>query len=164
MTRRYGEADASPGAAAALILVLAAAASAAPNLPPRRRTPLLAWLRAASYRVDYTPEPTAHESAGPHGAGVRTWYDPVLVEDLRAGRTTFRKGAAMVKELHGGNGELAGWAVMRKVRPRSGTGGGWLFFETFDPTGRGATLGRGNPTCTGCHRLGTDYLRSTFRP
>ncbi len=152
----------------AVFLALAGIATAqtSANLPPRRRAPLLAWLGAGRYAVDYTPEPDVHPSAGPHGGNVRIWYSPVLVEDLRAGRTAFRKGAAMVKELYrGGRNEVVGFAVMRKVRPRSGPAGrGWLFYETLDASGTIAIFGRGHPTCTGCHRQGVDYLQSSFRP
>ena len=150
----------------ALVLALAGVAAAAQNLPPPRKAALAAWLRAGAYRQDYLPEPAVHPSAGPHGANVRSWYSPTLVEDLRAGRTVFRKGAAMVKELYlGGQDQVLGYAVMRKLRRRSGkTGRGWLFYEAFDATGDGATFGRGSGLCTGCHRQGVDYLRSEFRP
>jgi hypothetical protein len=154
---------------ALLLTVLAAdgVAGAAPGLPPRNRTALLGWLRAGAYQATYTPEPAVHESAtGVHGRHVRTWYSPTLVEDLRAGRPAFRKGAAMVKELYfGGTEEVVGWSVMRKVRRRSGPGGrGWLFYEALDGTNRDAYFGRGLAVCAGCHRDGTDFLRSDFRP
>ena len=87
-------------------------------------------------------------------------------EDLRAGRTAFRKGATMVKELYfGGREQVIGYSLLTKVRRRSGaTGRGWLFYETVDGTGRGALFGRGLAVCTGCHRSGVDFLRSPFRP
>ena len=154
---------------ALLLAVLAAPslADASPGVPPRDRTRLLAWLRAGGYRPTFTPEPAVHESAiGVHGRRVRTWYSEVLVEDLQAGRSVFRKGAAMVKELYSADSdEVVGWAVMRKVRKRSGPRGrGWLFYETVDGTNGGAYFGRGLGVCAGCHRDGTDFLRSDFRP
>ena len=140
------------------VAVVAGVVSADDDVPPRSRGALLAWLKVGTYRATYVAEPAAHASAV-HGQ-VRTWYSPTLVEDLRAGRTVFRKRAAMVKELDAG-----GWAVMRKVRRRSGRrGGGWLFYETLDATGRDAYFGRGLAVCAGCHRDGTDFLRSSFRP
>jgi hypothetical protein len=150
----------------AFLLALCGVASAADDAPPRRKAALVRWLAAGSYRRAYLPEPAAHPSAGPHGARVRTWYGPTLVDDLRAGRSGFRKGAAMVKELDPTEGgRPGGWAVMRKLRTRSGrTGRGWLFYEAFDATGKGAVFGRGKALCTGCHRQGVDYLRSEFRP
>jgi hypothetical protein len=141
------------------VFVLVGVVRADDDVPPRRKGALLAWLTAGTYRAMYVAEPAAHASAV-HGQRVRTWYSPTLVDDLRAGRTVFRKRAAMVKELDGG-----GWAVMRKVRRRSGPrGGGWFFYETLDATGRGAYFGCGLAVCAGCHRDGTDFLRSSFRP
>ena len=150
----------------ALVLLLSGVASAADDVPPRRKPALVQWLAAGAYRQGYVAEPATHPSAGPHGASVRTWYSPTLVEDLRAGRTVFRKGAAMVKELYESGGpQPVGWAAMRKLRRRSGpTGRGWLFYEAFDVAGNGATFGRGKAGCAGCHRQGVDYLRSAFRP
>jgi len=142
-------------------------ASAQSDVPPRRRGALLAWLKAGTYRASFFTEPAVHvSSSGAHGMNVRTWYDPILADDLRAGRTVFHKGAAMVKELYfGGAEQVIGWAVMTKVRRRSGRAGrGWLFYETLDGTNRGVSFGRGLPVCTGCHRSGVDYLRSGFRP
>jgi hypothetical protein len=139
-------------------------AAAPPDLPPTRRRALLAWLGAQTYRQAYVAEPAVHPSLGPHGGNVRTWYSPTLVEDLAAGRTQFRKGAAMVKELYlTGTADVVGWSVMRKVRARSGRGRGWYFFETFDGE-RVVARGRGATACTGCHAEGVDYLRSSFRP
>lgn len=150
-----------------LALVLAGSAGAAGgDLPPRRRGRLLGWLAAATYRATYTPEPAVHVSAGPHGGNVRTWYSPVLVEDLRAGRPTYRRGAAMVKELYfRGSEDVIGYSVMRKLRARSAPlGRGWLFYESFDGTNDGAYFGRGLGVCTSCHRDGADFLLSPFRP
>jgi hypothetical protein len=56
-----------------------------------------------THRERFVGEPAVHPSTAEgraHGLNVRTYYDPILVEDLRAGRSTFRKGAAMVKELY----------------------------------------------------------------
>lgn len=165
-------------AAACLLLALVAAlgvagpspagaqAGADPDVPPRRRAKLLEWVLAGSYRDTYAAEPAVHPSLGPHGGNVRTYFNSILAEDLAAGRTTFRKGATMVKELYfGGTEEAVGYAVMTKVKRRSGrTGKGWLFYETFDRTGQGAFYGRGIRVCSDCHGAGTDYLLSPFRP
>ena len=147
--------------AAIVVIALVGVVLADDDVPPRRKGALLGWLKAGTYRATYVGEPAVHDSeSGVHGRRVRIWYSPTLVEDLRAGRDVFRKRAAMVKELDGG-----GWAVMRKVRRRSGRrGGGWLFYETLDATGRDAYFGRALPVCAGCPRDGTDFLRSSFRP
>jgi hypothetical protein len=148
------------------LVLTAAAPAAAGEHPPRRKGPLLAWVKAFAYRDLYTAEPAVHSSNAAHGANVRTFYSPGLVEDLQAGRTTFRKGAAMVKELYfSGTETVIGWSVMRKLRTNSGaTGRGWLFYETLDGSNDGAFYGRGKPICTGCHADGTDFLLSPFRP
>lgn len=137
-----------------------------PSVPPTKKKRLLAWLADGTYRDLYVAEPEVHASAGPHGGNVRTYFNSILVEDLRAGATTFRKGAAMVKELYfGGTDAPVGYAVMVKVKKNAGDRGqGWLFLETFDGTGNGAFYGRGIGVCANCHGAGTDYLLSPFRP
>jgi hypothetical protein len=152
--------------ALAVVVLACVQVAQAGDLPPRRRGPLLGWLRDFTYRATYVGEPAVHPSDTAHGANVRTYYNAILVEDLAAGRVPFRKGAAMVKELYfSGTEDVIGWSVMRKVRGNSGsTGRGWLFYETLDGTNAGAFYGRGKPICTGCHADGTDYLLSPFRP
>jgi hypothetical protein len=148
-------------------LVVSGADASSTEVPPRRKGALLAWLKAGTYRSRFIPEPEPHASDAAHGPYVRTWYNPVLTEDLLAGRSAFRKGAAMVKELYlrGPDEPPAGFSVMRKLRTRSGSGGrGWLFYETFDGRNASAFFGRGLRVCTGCHQSGVDYLRSDFRP
>ncbi|MGH7895521.1 MAG: hypothetical protein ACREQL_12690 [Candidatus Binatia bacterium] len=148
-------------------VAMTAIALAAPSaeVPPTRAQALFRWLRDGVYRQTFTPEPAVRESAiGAHGLHVRSWYSPVLAEDLRAGVLPYRRGAAMVKELYfAGTEEVVGWSVMRKVRRKSAGGRGWYFFETFD--GRMALAkGRGVGICVGCHGAGTDFLLSDFRP
>lgn len=144
---------------------LATTLAGAQELPPERRGRLLAWLRAGTYRQSYLPEPEGvHPSTTGAHPDVLTWYGPILVEDLRAGRTPFRKGASMVKELYDRDGRLVGHAVMRKVARRSRRSGvGWFFYEGFEG-GPQFARGRGAPICVSCHRAGTDFLLSPFRP
>lgn len=153
----------------ATVAMAGRAAGAAGDAPPRSKQALLKWLRAGTHRVRFVGEPAVHPSTAEgrvHGANVRTYLSPALVDDLRAGRSAFRRGATMVKELYLGSTDAAvGYSVMTKVRGRSGAQGqGWLFYETFDGTNRGALFGRGLGVCTGCHRTGRDYLRTDFRP
>jgi hypothetical protein len=54
--------------------------------------------------------------------------------------------------------------VAEPAAHESAVHGGWLFYETLDATGRDAYFGRGLAVCAGCHRAGTDCLRSAFRP
>ena len=134
------------------------------TLPPKRLGPLLRWLRAGTYSIAYTPEPQIRISATAHGMHVRTWYNPVLADDLRAGTLPFRSGATMVKELFfEGTETVVGWSVMRKVRRRSAGGRGWFFFETLDGK-RAIARGRRVGLCVGCHEEGTDFLLTEFRP
>ena len=137
-----------------------------PTLPPARTRALLAWLQAATYQSPgWIPEPAVRPSFTAHGRNVRTWLNPILVEDLRTGRTTFRKGAAMVKELYFDGDQVRGFSVMRKLRERSGRRGrGWYFFETFNGVTPIVRPGRGAPICVGCHRGGQDYYLLGFRP
>ena len=152
-----------------VVLASLAAATAAigqsGDVPPLRRKRLLTWLREGSYRAAYVAEPEVHASGGPHGGNVRTYYNSILVEDLRAGRATFRKGATMVKELYfSGTDVVVGYAVMSKVRRKSGAGGeGWLWLESFDGT-NADFFGRGVRLCANCHSSGQDFLLSPFRP
>lgn len=141
------------------------AAGADPNIPPTKRKAMLAWLQEKRYLEGYTAEPAVHPSEGPHGGNVRTFFNAILVEDLRAGRTSFRKGAAMVKELYFGSTDtVRGYAVMVKVKKKAGaTGQGWLFMESFNGT-QADFFGRGIRLCSDCHGAGTDFLLSEFRP
>jgi hypothetical protein len=147
-----------------VVVVLLATLGTAGATPPRRKGPLLRWLQAGMYQGTYAAEPAVHPSMTAHGMHVRTFYSPVLVEDLAAGRTTFRRGAAMVKELYfEGQERVVGWSVMRKLRGGRG-GGAWLFYETLDGTNARPFFGRGLRLCTGCHADGVDFLLSPFRP
>lgn len=145
--------------AALVVIGVVADAALAHSVPPRRKGALRQWLEAGVYTQTFTPEPSVRPSATAHGRFVRTWLDPTLTADLRAGRTPFTKGASMVKELWSGDLQrIVGWAVMRKLRRRSGArGGGWLFYETV----AGATYyGRGLRLCTSCHTAATEFLLS----
>jgi hypothetical protein len=165
--RRIPLAGLAVAVATLVLLVGAEFAEAGRRLPPKRGQALIRWLEARNYQAEgWVAEPTVHPSVSAHGMNVRTWLSPRAVEDLASGAPAFRKGTAFVKELYlGGTDEVAGWAVMRKLRKKSGrTGRGWFFFETFDGRARGAIRGRGKPICVSCHQAGQDYLLSPFRP
>lgn len=148
----------------AVLVLLVAGMAAAQSEPPTRKGALLRWLKAGSY-ADWVAEPAVRPSATAHTRFVRTFLNPRLVEDLASGRQGFRRGAAMVKEMYGSTPDrVVGWAVMRKVRARSGRGRGWYFYESLDGSNAGAIAGRGKSVCTGCHRDGVDFLLTPFRP
>jgi len=143
---------------------VAAAHAGDSTLPPTKTAALLRWLNDGAYRTTYLPEPAVRVSSTAHGLHVRSWYSPVLAADLGDSVLPFRRGAAMVKELYfEGTETVVGWSVMRKVRRRSAGGRGWFFFETFDGE-RPIARGRGIGICVGCHRAGSDFLLSEFRP
>ena len=79
----------------ALVVILgtlmASGAHAGTDVPPQRKRALLAWLKAGTYQSAFTPEPEPHTSMSAHGPYVRTWYSPMLTEDPRDGRSTFRR-------------------------------------------------------------------------
>lgn len=125
--------------------------------PPQGDAALRPWLEAGSY-LGWAAESGVHVSAGPHGMGVRTFVNDVLLASLDAGSPEHEVGAAVVKELYDANG-LSGWAVMRKLEPGQ-AGDGWYWYETVgdaiyaDDTGVAL--------CTGCHAMGTDYVRTPY--
>lgn len=141
--------------------------TSADSVPPiTSKDELLNWLKAEKYKAEFVAEPEVHPSSGPHGGNVRTYFNSILTEDLRAGKTKFRKNAAMVKELYfSGTETVVGYAVMVKVKKKSKQNGKeWLYYETFDGTNNSVFYGRGVRLCVDCHRAGTDYLLSPFRP
>jgi hypothetical protein len=158
--------DARAASASAVPAEAGQAEARDPRVPPRKRRKLFNWLKAGSYRETYTAEPAVHPSLGPHGGNVLTYYNPILVDDLAAGRTVWSKGAAMVKELYlGGTETVLGYSVMIKTSAESGREAeGWVFYETFDINAGQGYYGRGLGLCANCHRGGTDYLLSEFRP
>ena len=93
-------------------------------------------------------------------------HQEIFVEDLRAGRTTWSRGAAMVKELYLNSIDaVQGDSVMIKASESTGPNGdGWVFYESFDLSGTRAYYGRGLGICVNCHRGGTYLLLSEFRP
>ena len=111
-----------------------------PKWGPRK---LLAWLKADNYKKMFLPEPTIHLSSGPHGGFIRSYYNPILVEDLRAGKSVWRAGATMVKELYfNGTDQVRGYSVMVKLDDDSGPHGeGWQ--RTPDRAGAGRDVGSG---------------------
>ncbi|MBI4854305.1 MAG: cytochrome P460 family protein [Acidobacteria bacterium] len=135
-------------------------------IPPIKKKKMVAWLKAGLYKELFTAEPTIHGSTGPHGGNVRTFYNPILTENLRAGKKTWDVGAAMVKELYlSSTNQVSGYAVMIKVDEESGAdGSGWIYFESFSGSADNAFYGKGVQLCANCHRGGVDFLLATFRP
>ncbi len=136
------------------------------TIPPIKKKKMLAWLKAGLYKDLFTAEPNVHGSTGPHGGNVRTYYNPILTENLRQGKKTWDVGAAMVKELYLSSAtQVSGYSVMIKVEEQSGSdGSGWIYFESFSGSADNAFYGKGIQICANCHRAGVDFLLATFRP
>ena len=129
----------------------------ADQLPPVGAAELLPWLESLAY-ADWHAESGVHPSTGPHGDGVRTFFNDALRGSFDAGNATHPIDAAVVKELYGG-GEIAGWAVMVKVADGEG-GDTWYWYEIV-----GASTyadGTGVDLCTGCHAVGVDQIQTPY--
>ena len=73
------------GLAVAVGTVLTSVAGASSDIPPRGKRALLRWLKAGTYRERSVGEPEVHPSTAEgrvHGLNVRTYYDPILVDDF----------------------------------------------------------------------------------
>lgn len=130
----------------------------APNqIPPMSDAELRPWLAANSYGA-WAAESGVHDSAGPHGNGVRTFVNEALFDSLAAGNPIHPIDAAVVKELYDG-GVVTGYAVMIKVT--DGTGGAsWYWYEHIGDSVYADGLDVG--LCTGCHEDGRDQVRTPF--
>jgi hypothetical protein len=121
-----------------------------------------AFLQRREY-ASWAKESRPHPSTGPHGSTVLTFINPKLDASLKAGATEHPVGAASVKEFFDDAGKVNGWASYVKALSGSDSGNGWYWYETFDATpGAGASEGRGNRVCTGCHSQGRDYVRIPY--
>lgn len=129
-------------------------------LPPTHADALHVYLRAGVYR-NWTAEAAPHPGISAHGNN-RIFFNPVLVDTL-AKKTTHNQGAASIKELYSGD-KLAGWAVSVKTQANSDNGNGWYWYEIYATTPGAKPLfqGKGNPTCTGCHSSGQDFIRASL--
>ena len=136
-------------------------------IPPIQATKMRNWLNKKTYTETFQAEPEVHPS--PIHGNVLTYYNPVLVNDLLKGRTVFSKGAAMVKELYEGD-TVTGYAVMVKTVKRKGAtqDKDWTYYENFTTNSQPAFYGKGGARnvaiCVDCHKKGTDFLLSDFRP
>lgn len=122
---------------------------------------LVAFVKEKRY-AEWTAEPAAHDTAGPHGDKVRTYFNATVAASLRDGKPLHPKGSVLVKELIGSDGKLTGHALDVKVEDGSGETK-WLFFEGFVADDYANNFyGVAHPTCHGCHAGGTDYVLSAL--
>lgn len=127
--------------------------------PPTSHEPLYQWLLDGNYK-SWVSESEQHKSAGPHPQAVIAYLNKALDESLAAGNAAHPKGAAAVKELFDGNGDLNGWAVSVKTQEDSAAGQGWYWYEILgtSPDSRVVADGNGVPLCFGCHTPGKDFV------
>ena len=127
---------------------------------PAEEEALVAFLDAMGY-ADWAAEPDYHDSSGPHGPGVRTFYSPKAVQALESGAEAFPAGAATVKELTS-EGFLYGWGVWVKAQDDSDGGNGIYWYELIRGEDGDQVYGNafGSNECIGCHSGGFDFLLS----
>lgn len=110
-----------------------------------------AFLFAGSYTM-WRVEPAIHDSAGPHGGGVRSYYNDKYADAWNADSFPMPVGSMSVKELYDGM-EIDGWAAAIKTSEGSGKDT-WTWYEVLnankDPMDYDF-FGVAHPTCEGCH-------------
>jgi len=129
------------------------------QVPPRGSEDLLAWIDAGHYQ-SWSCEPEAHaqRSPSPHGRN-RICSNDAL--GTATGDGPFPAGAAGVKEIFDGAGNITLYAVYRKVEDGT-SGDSWYWYEG----NRGDVIanGEGEDKCTGCHaRAPRDFVFTVVR-
>jgi hypothetical protein len=119
--------------------------------PPTGAAAVDSWLATRSYASWHCePEPHAARSPSPHGKN-RICTNDVLSSNSGG---PYAKGAAAVKELFDGSGNLAGHAVALHAGDGN-QGGDWYWYEKMGSTvavdGRGDS-GVAKMVCVGCHQ------------
>ncbi len=146
--------------AVSLIAAIPLAASVqADENPPTGHDSLFTWLKAGNYK-SWVSESEQHRSAGPHPQAVIAYLNKALDDSLTAGNDTHPQGAAAVKELFDGSGQLSGWAVSLKTGDNSDAGQGWYWYEILGTSADSRVVADGNgvPLCFGCHTPGKDFV------
>lgn len=128
--------------------------------PTTSSADIAAWIETGVYRAWHC-EVALHPArpSGAHGEN-RVCSSPLL-SSTTSTATEFPIGAASVKELGDGSGNVIGYAVA--VRTVQGQGGaGWLWYERI---GQGsAIIGQGHGGCIGCHaQAARDYVFTEVR-
>jgi hypothetical protein len=165
--RRVASLLASAGALALVVALTGApsplvrTARADDGAVPASGPELFKYLQSGAYR-SFAHESKVHPSQGPHG-DVIAYLNPILEGSLKANSEAHPPGAAAVKELYDENDLLYGWSVSVKTQEESDEGKGWFWYEVYSTTdGAGAIAGKGEPTCTGCHSSGRDFVRIPY--
>lgn len=130
-----------------------------PELPPRGHDDLVTWLEAGHY-LAWSCQDAPHPASTRSGHGANRICSNRL-HRVHAGGGPFTAGAASVKEVYDGAGNIRLYAVYRKVE--NGTGGdSWYWFE--GSRSEVIANGEGDGTCTGCHAgAPKDYVFTVVR-
>lgn len=141
------------------ILLTAGNFSVASEDPPLSHDSLFQWLKDGNYK-SWVSESEKHPSAGPHPQAVIAYLNASLNESMAVGNASHPQGAAAVKELFDGSGELSGWAVSVKTQDDSAAGQGWYWYEILGISADSRVVADGNgvPLCFGCHTPGNDFV------
>lgn len=121
---------------------------------------LATWLAGDKY-ANWVHEAEAHPTNSTHFGDVQTYFSPLLAASLQAGSSSHPVGSAAVKELYDEQtGELSGWSVSVKADGSATGGDAWFWYEFVDDVEVVADFGE--PSCTGCHASGTDFVKSSL--
>lgn len=115
------------------------------------------FLQSGGYK-NWKAESAVHDSIGPHGK-VKSYFNSVLVDSLKAKASTHPLKSVAVKELYSSDGiTLKGYALEAKLEAGQ-AGNGWLWFEGTLPN-LNEYYGKGLSACTNCHSSGSDFVTS----
>jgi hypothetical protein len=117
-----------------------------PQLPPQGQAALKAWLAEGHY-LAWSCESAAHAARPPGAHGENRICSNTALSTSTSG--SYPVGAASVKELYG-NGQIAGFAVGRKVASGAGAST-WYWYEGVGDTTIYAD-GVNVPLCVSCHQ------------
>mgnify|MGYP006955968372 CR=1 FL=1 len=130
-----------------------------PQVPARGSTDVLDWIDAGHY-LTWACEEAAHPARPGSGHGPNRICSNAALGAF-TGFGSYPVGAAGVKEIFDGNGNLRLFAVYLKVAEGPG-GDSWYWYE--GKRGDVIANGEGDGTCTGCHaRAPQDFVYTVVR-
>jgi hypothetical protein len=109
------------------------------------------WQKAPGFD---TPRP----SHSPHGKTVMVYVDANIAKTLAGpSASSWSVGSEIVKDAFDDAGALVEVTYMQRL------GQGW-FYASYDPSGTVVKQGVEVPSCAGCHRSGSDEVKSFKLP
>lgn len=128
--------------------------------PTTSSADIAAWIETGVYRA-WRCEAALHDARPPGPHGQNRVCSNQLLSSTTSTATEFPIGAASVKELGDGSGNVIGYAVaVRTVKGQAGAG--WLWYERIGQGG--AIIGQGHSGCMGCHaQAARDYVFTEVR-